>query len=64
MGGSLQSLLIVGLVSAAGVALRLLSLLGPAAVSWAITVAVGVGTFLAASILLGVGVAIAMLGLM
>lgn len=64
MAGSLQSLIIVGLISAGGLALRLISLLGPASVAWAITVAVGIGTFAIASILLGVGIAIAMLGVL
>lgn len=64
MAGSLQSLILVGLISAGGLALRLISLLGPASVAWAITVAVGVGTFTIASILLGVGIAIAMLSIL
>lgn len=64
MAGSLQSLILVGLISAGGLALRLISLLGPTSVGWAITVAVGVGTFAIASVLLGVGVAIAMLGML
>ena len=63
MAGSLQSLIIVGLISAGGLALRLISLLGPASVAWVITVAVGIGTFVIASVLLGVGIAIAMLGM-
>ncbi len=63
MAGSLQSLILVGLISAGGLALRLISLLGPASVAWAITVAVGVGTFAIASILFGVGIAIAVLGM-
>ena len=64
MAGSLQSIIIVCLVSAGGLALRLLSLLGPAFFAWAITFAVGIGTFAAASILLGIGVAIAILGML
>ena len=64
MAGSLQSLIIVGLISAGGLALRLISLLGPASVAWTIAVAVGIGTFAIASILLGVGIAIAMLGVL
>ena len=63
MAGSLQSLIIVGLISAGGLALRLISLLGPASVAWAITVAVGIGAFAIASIMLGFGIAIAMLGM-
>ena len=63
MAGSLQSLILVGLISAGGLALRLISLLGPASVAWVITVAVGIGTFVIASVLLGVGIAIAMLGM-
>lgn len=64
MAGSLQSLILVGLISAGGLALRLISLLGPVSVAWAITVAVGIGTFVVAAILLGVGVAVAMLGML
>jgi len=64
MAGSLQSLILVGLISAGGLALRLISLLGPVWVAWAITVAVGIGTFAVASILLGVGIAVAMLGML
>lgn len=63
MAGSLQSLLIVGLISAGGLVLRLLSLLGPVSFAWAITFAVGIGIFVAASILLGLGIAVAMLGM-
>lgn len=63
MAGSLQSLIIVGLISAGGLALRLISLLGPTSVAWVITLAVGIGTFAIASVLLGVGIAIAMLGM-
>jgi len=63
MAGSLQSIIIVCLVSAGGLALRLLSLLGPASFAWAITFAVGIGTFAAASILLGIGIAIATLSI-
>ncbi|MGH7014381.1 MAG: hypothetical protein ACREEL_09560 [Stellaceae bacterium] len=63
MAGSIQSLLIVGLVSAGGLAIRLLSLFGPVPVAWAITIAVGVVTFAAASVLLGIGLAVALLGL-
>lgn len=63
MAGSLQSLILVSLISAGGLALRLISLLGPVSVGWAITVVVGVGTFAIAAILLGVGIAIAMLGM-
>lgn len=62
MAGSLQSLIIVGLISAGGLALRLISLLGPTSVAWVITLAVGIGTFAIASVLLGVGIVIAMLG--
>jgi hypothetical protein len=64
MAGSLQSLILVGLISAGGLFLRLISLLGPASFAWAITFAVGIGTFAAASILLGIGVAIAILGML
>jgi len=64
MAGSLQSLILVGLISAGGLALRLISFLGPVWIGWAITVAVGIGAFVAASILLGVGIAIAMLGVL
>ncbi|MBU6507798.1 MAG: hypothetical protein KGQ82_09890 [Alphaproteobacteria bacterium] len=64
MAGSLQSLIIVGLISAGGLTLRLLSLLGPASFAWALTFAVGIGTFAAASILLGIGIAIAMLSIL
>lgn len=64
MPGSLQSLILVGLISAGGLALRLISLLGSASVAWGITVAVGIGTFAIASILLGVGIAIVMLGVL
>lgn len=63
MTGSLQSLLIVGLVSAGGLALQLFSLFGPAPVAWAITVAVGVVIFAAVTVLLGIGLAVAFLGL-
>ena len=63
MAGSLQSFLIVGLVAAGGLAIRLLSLFGPAPIAWAITVVVGIGTFVAASILLGIGLAVALLGI-
>lgn len=63
MAGSLQSLIIVGLISAGGLAIRLISLLGPTSVAWVITLAVGIGTFAIASVLLGVGIAIAMLGM-
>lgn len=64
MAGSLQSLILVGLISAGGVALRLISLLGPVSIGWAITAAIGIGTFVVTAILLGVGVAIAMLGML
>jgi len=64
MAGSLQSLILVGLISAGGLALRLISLLGPASVAWAITVVVSIGTFAIASILLGVGIAVAVLGML
>ncbi len=64
MAGSLQSLILVGLISAGGLALRLISLLGPVSVAWAITVAVGIGTFAITAILLGFGIAIAMLGML
>ena len=64
MAGSLQSLILVGLISAGGLVLRLISLLGPASFAWAITFAVGIGTFAAASILLGIGVAIAILAML
>lgn len=64
MAGSLQSLILVGLISAGGLALRLISLLGSVSVAWAITVAVGIGTFVVTAILLGVGIAVAMLGML
>ena len=63
MAGSLQSFLIVGLISAGGLVLRLLSLLGPVSFAWAATFVVGIGTFVAGSILVGIGIAAALLGM-
>ena len=63
MAGWIQSLLIAGAVSATGLVLRMLSILGPAPIAWAISVAAGVATFIATAILLGIGLALALFGL-
>ena len=63
MTASIQSLLIAGLVSMAGLVLRMISLFGPAPVAWILSVAAGVAAFVGTALLLGVGLALALLGM-